>query len=277
MTASGLRNIRPHQRVALVNMFTKSVADRMPTALLVGAVVGLMGVVLGPLFKPIQGSISQLMALMPKELMSFLGDADMATPAGWYAGEMYATMAPAAIVFVGLLSGAKGLVGEMEVGSLGLLVANPVSRTRLATDKALAMLVHVAVASLLTGLGVCLGIVIADLPIALANVAAMTLHLALLGMAAGSVALLVSVVLGRWRLGMMLAAIAVFVAYLLAAFLPLSGSLEGLAVLSPWYHYNGSQPLVNGADLPALLILATLAALGLWAGVRSFGRRDLPC
>ena len=139
------------------------------------------------------------------------------------------------------------------------------------------MLVHVAVASLLTGLGVCLGIVIADLPIALANVAAMTLHLALLGMAAGSVALLLSVVLGRWRLGMVLAAIAVFVAYLLAAFLPLSGSLEGLAVLSPWYHYNGSQPLVNGADLRALLILATLAALVLWAGVRSFGRRDLPC
>ena len=94
MTASGLRRIRPHQRVALVNMFTKSVADRMPTALLVGAVVGLMGVVLGPLFKPIQGSISQLMALMPKELMSFLGDADMATPAGWYAGEMYADHGP---------------------------------------------------------------------------------------------------------------------------------------------------------------------------------------
>ena len=92
------------------------------------------------------------------------------------------------------------------------------------------MLVHVAVAALLTGLGVWLGIPIADLPIATGNVLAMTLHLALLGTAAGALALLLSVVLGRWKLGLLLAAVVAFVAYVVASFLPLSESLEGLAV-----------------------------------------------
>jgi ABC-2 type transport system permease protein len=277
MSTASLLRARPHQRLALTGTFTKSVADRLPTSLLVGLVVGGMGVMLGPLFGPIQGSIGALMDLMPPEMMRILGGVDMATPAGWYAGEMYSAMAPVAIVFVAILSAAKGLVGELEGGSLGLLAANPVSRRRIASDKALAMLVHVAVASLLTGLGVWLGIAIADLPIAVTDVLAMTLHLTLLGTVAGGLAMLFSVVLGRWRLGLLLAALVTFVAYLAAAFLPLSESLEGLAVLSPWYHYNGSQPLTNGLEPGSLLVLALLTGILLWASVEAFDRRDLAC
>ena len=104
----------------------------------------------------------------------------------------------------------------------------------------------------------------------------MSLHLALLGTAAGGLALLLSVITGRRMLSLLLAAVAAFLAYVVASFLPLSESLEGLAGLSPWYHYNGSDPLSNGPDVVSAGILALLTAALLGASVWLFERRDIP-
>ncbi len=269
-------HVRPWQRLALQGTFSKAVADRLPTAIVAGGLMGLMGLVLGPMFVPMQDSIGQMMAMIPEEFTSFLGGADMATPAGFLNGEMYSMMAPAAVIWVAIASASKALAGEIEVGSMGLLAINPISRRRLAMDKALAMLVHVVVAALLTGLGVWVGVLIAGLPVAASDVLAMSLHLALLGAATGGLALLISVITGRRLRSLLLAAGAAFLAYVVASFLPLSASLKGLAGLSPWYHYNGSDPLSNGVDLVSagILVFLTLAALA--ASVWLFERRDIP-
>jgi ABC-2 type transport system permease protein len=275
VSTSPLQQVRPLQRLAIAGVFSKALADRLPTAVIVGSVMGLLGLVLGPMFVPMQDSIGQLMALMPPELTSFFGGADLATPNGFVNAEMYSMMAPAAIILVGVVSAAKALAGELEAGSLGLLASNPVSRRRLATDKAAAMLIHVCVASLLTGLGVWIGILVADLPIDPGNVLAVSVHLALLGTMTGALAMLISVVTGRRLASMLLASAAAFVAYVVAAFLPLSESLAGFAGISPWYHYNGSDPLSNGIDGVSASILALLTAGLLVASVWRFERRDL--
>ena len=276
MSSAPLRHVRPYQRLALTGTFSKAVADRLPTAIVAGGLMGLMGLVLGPMFVPMQDSIGEMMAMIPEEFSSFFGGADMATPAGFLNGEMYSMMAPAAVIWVAIASASKALAGEIEAGSMGLLAINPVSRRHLATDKALAMLVHVALASLLTGLGVWIGVLVADLPVAASDVLAVSLHLALLGTAAGGLALLLSVITGRRMLSLLLAAGAAFLAYVVASFLPLSESLEGLAGLSPWYHYNGSDPLSNGPDVVSAGILALLTAVLLGASVWLFERRDIP-
>jgi len=275
MSAHPLQEVRPWQRLALAGVFSKAVADRLPTALIVGGLMGVMGVVLGPMFVPMQDSIGRLMALLPKGFTSFFGGADMATPSGFLNGEMYSMMAPAAVILVAVVSAGKALAGELEAGSLGLLAINPLSRRRIATHKAAAMLIHVAIASLLTGLGVWIGILLAGLPIDPTNVLAVSLHLALLGAATGALALLLSVLLGRRVASMLLAAAVAFVAYVVAAFLPLSYSLVGFVSLSPWYHYNGSDPLSNGVAWFSAGILALVTVLLLVAAVWRFERRDL--
>lgn len=267
---------RPHQRLALANTFTKSVADRTPLALVVGAFLGFMGLLMGPLFSSVQDSLVEFMALMPRELVAMVGGVDMTTPAGFVSGEMFSILVPAAIIYVAIASGAKAFAGEMEARSVGLLVANPVSRTRIGVDKAVALLVHVALASVLMAVGTWLGIVIAELPVPLGNLAAITLHGALLCTATGGLAMLIAVATGRHMLGLLAAAGIAFVAYLVSWLLPISDALEPLAVLSPWYHYNASDPLTNGVDWVSLLILAALTAIMLWASVRVFERRDLP-
>jgi ABC-2 type transport system permease protein len=267
---------RPHQRIALASTFTKSVMDRLPLTLVVGSFLGLMGLVLGPMFASVKDTLVDFMDLMPPELVAMVGGVDMTTPEGWISGEMFSIMAPAAVIYVAIASGARAFAGEMEARSVGLLMANPVSRRRIGVEKTVAMLIHVGLASLLMATGIWLGILIGDLPIPAANLVATTLHMALLCAATGGLAMLVAVVTGRRMLGLLLAAGAAFVAYLVSWLVPLVGSLEPLAGLSPWYHFNGSDPLANGADWPSLLILAVLTLLTLGASIVAFERRDLP-
>ncbi len=54
--------------------------------------------------------------------------------------------------------------------------------------------------------------------------------------------------------------------FALASFLPLSDSLADGAKVSPWYYYNSSDPLTNGADLLHLVVLLVLAAVALALG-----------
>jgi ABC-2 type transport system permease protein len=280
VTATGPRTgvlaARPHQRIALRDTLSKSVADRLPLAVGLGVFLGLMSLVIGPIYVSTAETLSEFMALMPRELLAMVGGADMSTPAGFLSGELYSLLAPAAVIFVAITSAAKGVAGEMESRSIGLLVANPVTRSRLAIDKTIAMLIHTGLTCALMALGVWLTIVITPLPIEAVGVAAMTLHLALLGSAAGGLAMLAAVVTGRRLVGMLVAAGVAAVAYIWSSFLSLVDSFEGLAVISPWYHYNGSDPLARGLEPVSASILAILTVCLLWASVRVFERRDLP-
>jgi ABC-2 type transport system permease protein len=267
---------RPFQRLALRDMLTKSIADRLPLTLGAGVFLSVISLVIGPIYVSTAETLSEFMELMPRELLAMVGGSDMSTPAGFMNGELYSLMAPAAVIFVAITSAAKAVAGEMEARSIGLLVANPVTRTRLAVDKAVAMLIHTALASLIMMLGVWLTVVITPLPIEAANVAAMTLHLILLGSTAGGLAMLVAVVTGRRLVGILVAAAVAAVAYIWSAFLTLAEALAGLAVLSPWYHYNGSDPLSSGLEPFSASLLAVLTALLLLASIRAFERRDLP-
>ena len=56
--------------------------------------------------------------------------------------------------------------------------------------------------------------------------------------------------------------------------LPLAG-LERWAQLSPWYYYNGSEPLTNGLNPLHLGVLLSIAALAAVLAVVTFTRRDL--
>jgi hypothetical protein len=88
--------------------------------------------------------------------------------------------------------------------------------------------------------------------------------------------MLVAVVTGRRLVGILVAAAVAAVAYIWSAFLSLADAMAGLAVLSPWYHYNGSDPLSHGLEPASAIALGVLASLLLWASVRAFERRDLP-
>lgn len=274
MSSPTVLSVSRWHSLTLANVFSKSVADRLLLALLVGWGLFAMGVWLGPLYNTMSADLADLTAGMPAAMTQIFGD--MTSPTGFLDVEMYSIFAPALLVYVAVASAAKAFADEEESLSIGLLAANPISRTSLALQKVGAMVVHVVLATALTGLGIWVGIIIAGLPVAAAGVLAVSVHMALFGLVVGALAMLIAVATGHRLVSMIAAASIAMVAYVWGTFAPLSESLESLAVLSPWHWYYGPNPLANGIDWGYAGLLFVLAAALLAAAVWVFNRRDLP-
>ncbi len=275
MTTTALPGVRGYRRLTLSNTFTKAIADRMLLALIVGGGLGAMSLSMGPMFVALEDTIIEMMAQFPESILSIAGGADMATPAGWYTGEMYSIMAPFAVIFVAISSATRAFGGEMENKTIGLVMATPTRRTRLAINKAAAMVIHVAVAAIILGLGTWVGIAVSGIDISLGNVLAITLMLILIASATGGLAMLISVVTGRGTIAMLLAALVAVFAYVWSSFVPLADAIADLAWLSPWHHYIATDPMGSGVDWASAALLAIVAIIPIAIGVYLFKRRDI--
>lgn len=275
MTTTSITGVRGRQRLVLANAFTKAVADRLLVSIIVGLGVGAMGLAMGPMYLALRDVLGEMLAQIPEGVMSIAGGADMTTPSGWYTGEMYSIMVPFAVMFVAVSSAARAFGGEMENRTLGLVLATPTRRTRLALDKIAALVVHVVLASALIGFGVWLGVVSSGIHIALSGVVAISVMLALLSIAVGGLAMVVSIVTGRGVLAMLVGMLVAVAAYAWSSFIPLADAVADLAWISPWHHYIATDPLGSGIDWASAAWLLVLGIVPLALSVYLFKRRDI--
>jgi ABC-2 type transport system permease protein len=275
MTTTTLRGVRGYQRLALTNSFTKAIMDRLVLALIVGAGMGAMGLSMGPMWLALKDVVAEMVSQFPENLMAIAGGADMATASGWYTGEMFSIMVPFAVMFVAAASAARAFGGEMENETIGLVMATPTRRTRLAIDKVVAMVIHVVVAAGLIGLMVWIGIAISGIEIGVSDVFAICFMLALLAVFVGGVAMVISIVAGRGTVAILAAMLMAVLMYAWSSFAPMADAIADLAWLSPWHHYIGTDPLGTGIDWASAALLAVLAVIPLITGVYLFKRRDV--
>jgi ABC-2 type transport system permease protein len=276
MTTQTLPGVRRYQRLALANPLAKAIADRLMLATLVGIAAAGMGFVMGPMYLALKDVLAEMLAQMPEGIMSIAGGVDMATPAGWYTGEMYSIVFPFAVMFVAAASAARAFGGEVEDRTLGLVMSTPTRRTRLAVDKAVAMIVHVLVAVGLLSLGVWLGAAVAGVAVGPSDVLAIGLMLALLSIALGGLSMVISIVSNRGTMAILVSMLVAVAAYAWSAFVPLADPIAQLVWLSPWHHFIGTDPMSNGVDLASAGWLLILAVVPIVAGVYLFKRRDIP-
>jgi ABC-2 type transport system permease protein len=189
---------------------------------------------------------------------------------------MYSIVVPFAVILVAIISSARAFGGEVEARTIGLVMSTPTRRSRLAAHKLIAMVVHVTLAAGLTALGTWIGVAVMGLDLSLGGIVAITFMLALLSVAAGSLAMLVSVATGRGNLAILVTALVAVAAYAWSSFVPLADPIADLAWLSPWHHYIGTDPITEGVDPLSAAWLAILAAVPMILGVRVFRRRDIP-
>ena len=274
MTANSLPSVSRLRAWRVTNVFTKSLSDRTTLVIVTGVILFVLGLWMGPLYNSLEDSLAEMAADLGDGILQMFGD--LATPEGWLNAEMYSIMAPAAVFYVAISSGARTFATEEEERSIGLLAANPLSRTSIAMQKATATVLHVATVVLLCGLGTWAGVQVGSLEVPASSVAAINLHLALLGIVVAGVAMLIAVMTGRRVVSMVAAGAIALVAYLWGSFAPQSDALEGLAVLSPWHWYFGVDPLLNGIDWGYAALLAALGAALVGGAAWAFSRRDLP-
>ena len=234
-----------------------------------------MGVIMGPIYTGIQDSLSSMMDSLPQDLLAFAGGGDMSTPEGWFQTQTFGLMAPIAVMVVTISRAARALAGEEQDRTMGLLLANPVPRSQVVVEKAIAMAAHAAVVGFATFAGVSIGILLAGLEVPIRNVAATSVLVTLLGVMFGAVALALGAATGRARVATMGAIGVAGVAYVGNSLLTIADSLSDWAVLSPFHWYLGTEPLVEGMawGWAGLFVALTIGFVAL--STRLFERRDL--
>jgi ABC-2 type transport system permease protein len=236
-----------------------------------------MGLLMGPLYGLMDETLLSFANQIPEELYAFVGagGGDMSTAEGFYEAETFGLMAPIAVMVVTMVIGARALAGEEQNRTMGLLLANPIKRSRVVLEKAWAMVVYAVAVGFFTFAGVWLGSVIGGLGMDVGNIAATSFLATLVGLVFGTLSLVLSAATGRTRIAVFGTAGAALVFHLVNSFASLNDTLAGWARVSPFSYYLNTHPLENGMDWGNGAILAGLTVVLLVLSVVLFQRRDL--
>lgn len=258
------------------NVFTKTLYDLRWTVL--AFVLGLLGlaffiVYIYPSVASAQGDM--LGGLDPEAAKALLGNIALAgTPEG-YINIQLISFAPLFVAVFLIIVTSAAIAGEDDARTLGTLLARPVPRWRILSDKALAIgLGMLAIAGALTG-GAILGAWVAGVNISLADLA---------------LAVLLTIPFGIWLLGFGLFCSALFSSRIVAALIAtgvvvfsymLNSSTEFVHSLEtynrfwPFYYYAWGQPMTDPVNWvnAGILCLAGLVFFAL--GLVVFQRREV--
>ncbi len=257
------------------HIWTRTVSEHQALVLVIGLLMAAAGVMYGVLYASIPRDVLQFGARLPKELLALIGYADMSTPQGWYQSEYFSLEAPIVMLLISILVGARALAGEEGDRTMGLLLANPVRRSRVVLEKAAAMALLTAAVGLVIILGALVGSTIGGLGLDAGDVAAASLLAMMLGLSFGGLALVLGAATGRVSVAVEGSVGLALAAYVINSFLPLSDSLAGWARVSPFYYYLTGNPLANGIDWTHLTLLAGLFLGSVALSVVLFEHRDL--
>jgi ABC-2 type transport system permease protein len=225
-------------------------------------------------------SFDDVMEDLPANLRALIGVTDgvsLGIPSGYLNARLFATVLPVLLTVYGIGRGARAVAGSEEDGTLELILANPVSRARVATERALAtagfLVTLGAVAFLaLLALGTTVGL--------LDGVAMLRLLVACGGLTvlAGfhtSIAFAVGAATGRHGLSVAIAACVAVAGYLLEGLLATSTTMAWLRTLSPWHWLLSRNVLVHYPNPLPLTALVVVGAAAVVVGGRRFLGRDL--
>lgn len=237
----------------------------------------LMGVLMGPLYVLMDEALLSFSEQVPEAMYAFAGSGggDMATAEGFYEVETFGLVAPLVITVVAVVISSKALAGEEANRTMGLLLANPIKRSKVLLEKTFAMVVYALTVGIATWLGVWLGSVLAGLGMNWMNIAATSLLATLVGLVFGALSLLLGAATGRTKIAAFTTAGIAFAAYLINSIAILNDTVEAVATVSPFRYYLRSTPLVNGMHWGHGAILTATVVVLVIAAVVLFDRRDI--
>ena len=212
---------------------------------------------------------------MPDVVRNLIGGVDFATPEGYVQSELFSFIAPILLLVYAVGAGARSIAGEEEAGSLDLLLSTPVRRSRVLLGKFGAMLAATFGLVLVMWLSVLAVGPLFDLRPNLTGLTAMSINTFLLGLGFGTVALAIGAGTGSKGLAIGVPSGIALVTFILNALAPSVDWLEPARLLSPFYYYSGSQPILNGLDPVHALALAAITVVALGVALWVFERRDL--
>ncbi len=210
------------------------------------------------------------------ELMEALGFTAISTPAGYLGSTTFGLLGPILTIVMATWLGTRAIAGDEESGRLDVLLAHPISRTRLSVERfaALAVAIGLVCLVLFAALVAVSGVAQLD-EIGPANLLGASLHLAGLGTFFGAAALAVGAATGSRALATAVVATLGVVSYFANTLAAQIDVVAWSRNLSPFRYYSGGRPLVNGVQPLDLAILLVAAIVLVALGTAAFRRRDV--
>lgn len=259
------------------NVFTKTLWDQR--RVLLGWTIGITAVGVGyAAFYPAINTPQYLEMLesFPEGVLEAMGFADIGSAAGYLGSTTFGLLGPALVIVMAAALGGSAIAGDEESGRLDLTLAHPVSRVSLLGHRfaalccAMVIVCRVLTLTLLAVSGP------AELgTIGSANLAAAGVHLALLGIAFGALALMVGAATGRRSLAYAVVAVVAVVGFFGNNLGPAVDWLAWLRDVSPFHYYSGGMPLRNGLQILDATVLVAMSVILVLAGALRFDRRDI--
>jgi ABC-2 type transport system permease protein len=224
--------------------------------------------------------LDKTFAGLPPSVQTLLGlnaSNTLTSPIGYLNSQYFANVLPLILLIFAIGLGAWAISGDEAAGTLELLLSNPVCRTRVALERAAALILLLAV---LTAVAAVALVAVApptglDQGLPLGRIVAATAACGFLALALAAVAFAVGATTGRRSSAMASAATLAIAGYVIEGLGAQIKALQPVRAASPWHWLLDSDPLRHGlvteAWLPPLAVSLILVALStVW-----FARRDL--
>jgi ABC-2 type transport system permease protein len=261
----------------LRNVFTKTLWDARRSllgwALAIAAVAAMYAAFWPTVNTP---EMQQALRNYPEGVLEAFNYDDLTSPAGYLGSSVYGLLIPLLVAVFAIAYGTRAVAGDEEAGTLDLLLAHPVGRTRLALERFAALAAALALAGVVLWLAMLAIAGPAQLEgVTAAEFAAATTQLVLFGACLGALAFAIGAATGRKTLALGASAGVAVLAYLANGVFPQLQGLEWTREVSPWHWYLGGEPLKNGLQTGDALLLLAVTLVLVAAGVWRFNRRDV--
>lgn len=261
----------------LRSVFAKTVYDRRRATF--GWTISLVSfAVVYLLFWPTvrdQPELQKLVDSYPEALKAVFGFDELFTPEGYLNTELFSFMVPLAFLIGAIGFGSVATTAEERDKTADLLLANPVSRTRVVLEKFLAYLVTAFAMGAGLFVSLAVGSRLVGMDLSLEGLAAAVLGPVLLGALFAALALVLGAATGRRGVSIAVSALVAVAAFLVNSLAQVVDLVEPFRVLSPLYHAGGYGPLREGFAAGRAGLLAFVTAVLLASAVALFDRRDL--
>jgi ABC-2 type transport system permease protein len=217
----------------------------------------------------------QMLQSFPPEALAFLGNIrSFTTIDGYMTGSLLSYLPLVLAIYA--IGAAVGLItGEVERGTMDILLAHPIPRWRVVLEKYAALVAALTAICLIFGLSMLAGGLTIGSDVPPGTWLLTGLHPLPLTLLYGTVAFALACAV-RGRAAAVATAIALSVGgYILNGLAPLSEHLRPLEKWTVYYWYITGRPLGDGIIREHVLILLGGSLLFLLIGLVAFGRRDI--
>ncbi len=212
----------------------------------------------------------------PPGLLEAINLTDITTAAGYLNATVYGLIVAVLLVVYAVSAGTQTIAGDEEAGTLDLILAHPVSRSRLALQRFASFLVSVSIIVVALWLMMLALAGPAQLEgISVGQFGAMHVHLILFAAFFGALTYAVGAATGSKSLAIGGGAGLAVLGYVANGIIPQAQGLEWVRNLSPFHWLNGDNPLQTGVQIGDALLMLGLAVVLVVVGTWAFDRRDV--